>query len=408
MRIARVANFFPEYVNWLYGRRPGLADLPYEDQKAAVLDDFFFFGGSWEYWLGRAGEEAEVIPFGIPQLAAAFRREYGVRSDKGEMAATIEILKRIAPDVLWFGTIERWTAEKVREIRNQIPSIRAVIGMAGVDVFHNAVLGEVDGFLTCMKGLASRLQAEGKLAAFMAHAFDPRVIEKLGPVGPKTGLSFFGNVYSGSHLHDVRRQVLNALAVRCGLRAYSHLPDAGQIRGIGRHLRLLAAYGAGRTLRRLGVLDLVPGASALRRAAEWPAPPIRAEADLLARIARPPLYGLAMYREMSRSLSTVNVHVGVAGPHAASLRLFEASGVGVALLSDWKADMPEYFEPDREIACFRSVEDAVDKATYLLDHPAEAEAMGVRAQQRTLAHHTYERRVPIVIDMIKRALAHAP
>jgi spore maturation protein CgeB len=125
----------------------------------------------------------------------------------------------------------------------------------------------------------------------------------------------------------------------------------------------------------------------------------------VAAAARPPVYGLAMYRELAAACMTVNVHVGIAGPHAANMRLFEATGVGTCLLTDAKSDLHEFFAPGEEVVAFEDAADAVAKAKELLAAPARMAEIGRRGQVRTLRDHGYEARVPTVIAAAEAALA---
>jgi hypothetical protein len=134
MRIVRLMHFSNEYVRRRYAADPRLAELPYEDQKRRIFSDFFGFADSWEYWLRRAGIEATDVPLGIAPLDAAFEREHGCSEAGTDLAAAIAVLRHYVPDVLFLSSIEYWTSKRVAILRAAVPSIRAVLGMAGVDI----------------------------------------------------------------------------------------------------------------------------------------------------------------------------------------------------------------------------------------------------------------------------------
>jgi hypothetical protein len=153
-----------------------------------------------------------------------------------------------------------------------------------------------------MKGLAARLRADGATAFFMPHAFDPRILEHPPTSEARVEFSFFGNVHFGAHWHDARSAVLEALIEHCGLAIYSS--SASQVTtGPGRYLKLSAAHWSGRLLHYMpGVFAALPFSVSLRRAAEWPSPPRWAHGARLATASRPPVFGLAMYRELAATL----------------------------------------------------------------------------------------------------------
>jgi spore maturation protein CgeB len=87
------------------------------------------------------------------------------------------------------------------------------------------------------------------------------------------------------------------------------------------------------------------------------------------------------------------------------MRLFEATGMGACLLTDWKPNLTELFEPDVEVAVYRTPAECVDKAHYLLEHDAERRAIAAAGQRRTLRDHTYERRIAVLERILLDALA---
>lgn len=70
------------------------------------------------------------------------------------------------------------------------------------------------------------------------------------------------------------------------------------------------------------------------------------------------------------------------------MRLFEATGVGCALLTDWKSDLSDYFEEGKEVLTFKSVEDLIEKMKFLIRNPNNAKVLGQNAQSRVLQEHT--------------------
>jgi spore maturation protein CgeB len=404
MRIVRLVTYPRAYIRQLYERRPALADLDWAEQAHAVFSDFFSMADSWGYWLRRAGIDALDVLCGVPALDAAYRRQFpdavGSTDPVGAVAA---VLRALEPDLLFLSAVENWTPEEIAALRRGAPSVRAVLGMAGVDVYHWPAVRALDAFVTCLKGLAASLREEGVRAFHMPHAFDPRILDRLGPAEKTTDFAFFGNIHPGGQWHDDRRRLLDALAERCGLVAYT-AHAATDRRLIAKRLLQTGAYWTGKALIRTpALLDRLPFHYELRRAASWPAPPSFSASHRLERTARAPVYGLEMHRALAATRLTVNLHIGSGGPWAANMRLYESTGVGAGLLTDWKEDLEDYFSPDEAVA-FHSREDAVAKATALLKNPARLADLAAAGQARTLRDHTYERRVPTLLEAAAAAM----
>jgi spore maturation protein CgeB len=69
-----------------------------------------------------------------------------------------------------------------------------------------------------------------------------------------------------------------------------------------------------------------------------------------------------------------------------SVRLFEAAACGTPIISDWWEGLDSLFMPDEEILISSSAEETL---SYLQQFSAEqGRAIGVKARQKVLAHHT--------------------
>jgi spore maturation protein CgeB len=117
------------------------------------------------------------------------------------------------------------------------------------------------------------------------------------------------------------------------------------------------------------------------------------------------VWGLDMYEVLQRSRITLNSHIDLAGQEAGNMRLFEATGVGAFLLTDFKSNLDTLFSPDREVAAWRSIGDclnAIDR--HLGDDNGRAE-IARAGQARTMAQHTYRHRATDILGFVDRIRA---
>jgi spore maturation protein CgeB len=105
------------------------------------------------------------------------------------------------------------------------------------------------------------------------------------------------------------------------------------------------------------------------------------------------LFGMAMYQAMAYSHITLNSHLDTAILLGGNIRLWESTGVGTCLVTDWKENIDELFVPDKEVVVYRSPEECVDKIRYLLANPTKMEAIAKAGQKRTLDDYSYEKRI---------------
>jgi hypothetical protein len=185
-------------------------------------------------------------------------------------------------------------------------------------------------------------------------------------------LSFVGAVTFGRNRHGERAKFLAQLARRIPKVEYRlRIPDTmAYLRGIGRELLLDRQFGP--------AWDLVK---------QWP------DYRRLRRVSKQTVWGRDMYRELSRAQMSLNIHIDAAGNTAANLRLFEATGMGACLVTDWKPNISRLFEEDREIVTFRCVEECCEKVRYLIDHPREREVIAARGQARCLRDHRLDNEI---------------
>jgi hypothetical protein len=115
-------------------------------------------------------------------------------------------------------------------------------------------------------------------------------------------------------------------------------------------------------------------------------------------------WGIEMYRILHRSKITLNHYIGIAESYANNMRLFEATGVGALLVTDWKVNLHEMFEPGKEVVAYRSAEECVELIRYYLEHGDEREAIASAGQRRTLREHTYYQRMQELVDIVERYL----
>jgi spore maturation protein CgeB len=87
------------------------------------------------------------------------------------------------------------------------------------------------------------------------------------------------------------------------------------------------------------------------------------------------------------------------------MRLFEATGVGACLLTDWKENLARLFEPDKEVLTYNSAAECVEKVKYILEHEAERRAIAAAGQRRTLREHNFDNRAMQIDEIIRKYFA---
>ena len=75
------------------------------------------------------------------------------------------------------------------------------------------------------------------------------------------------------------------------------------------------------------------------------------------------------------------------------MRLFEATGVGSCLVTDWKPNISEFFEPDKEVVVYKSPAECLEKINYLLNNENKRKEIARAGQKKTVETYSFEKRI---------------
>ncbi len=117
-----------------------------------------------------------------------------------------------------------------------------------------------------------------------------------------------------------------------------------------------------------------------------------------------PVYGIEMYKLLSNSLITLNMHTDKTNNEVANIRMFEATGVGSCLVTDNGNNLNDLFEKDSELVTYSSYDEAKEKISYLLNNPNQALQIARAGQIKTLKNHTIGNRVEAIDQHIQEII----
>lgn len=86
-----------------------------------------------------------------------------------------------------------------------------------------------------------------------------------------------------------------------------------------------------------------------------------------------------------------------------SLRIFDILGCGGFLITNYQAELPEFFELGVELETYSSMEELHDKCAYYLSHDSERRAIARRGYEKTAARHSYATRLLQMMDMASKS-----
>lgn len=375
MRILLVTTDYPDFQSAFYHRAPELAASPYADQVAAREKSHFGIVGGYAHYLRQMGHEVGVVIANCENMQRAWAREQGMRFCRAG-ARHLVMRGGLIP---WFAgsPTPRWRHDivlaQVRAFRPDVLMNQALVAVpsslvasmrryAGLTVgLHGARIPEgfdvspYDILFSGHAGLAAGFRELGaKRVEVLPHAFDARVLDDISIRRPTIPVTFVGSV--GAIWPD-RMKWLSALCRR----------------------HPVSIFGPARLASEAG------GDPAVRKAYQCER------------------WGEDMFQVMRDSSIGLNIHAAFAGQIANNMRLFEITGVGSLLVTDYKPNLSDWFDMKSEVVPYCSIEDCVDQVGYYLEHDDERAAIAEAGQRRTLRSHTLEKRIGQFVSIVSTA-----
>ena len=100
-----------------------------------------------------------------------------------------------------------------------------------------------------------------------------------------------------------------------------------------------------------------------------------------------------MLNELNSYQIAFNYHNKHTGDYACNMRIFESTGLGCCLLTDYKSNIHSMFEEDKEVITYKTNQEAISKANQLLKNPSITRAIGLAGQKKTLSEYTTEKQI---------------
>jgi spore maturation protein CgeB len=83
-----------------------------------------------------------------------------------------------------------------------------------------------------------------------------------------------------------------------------------------------------------------------------------------------------------------------------NVRTFEAAGIGVFQMVDWRPGLAQLFEDGKELVSFRGIGDLKEKINYWLPRDAERCEIAEAGKIRAYREHTYQLRLQMLLDTL--------
>jgi hypothetical protein len=446
-KILRLAGVhYPDILSLLTTTYPDFLDKSYNEQQACLFERGALYSNSFSRSMERLGHEAyELIwDFEVIQRQWAKENNFAVHSDTWMLEILMAQIEKIRPDVVYFQGTELCIPGRFPSvgantniatiIKDKFPFIRIIAMFSGFPS-RTSRLTNADVLFSCTPAIVNHYRRAGAHSILCYHAFDQDVLENLINYNTKPyDFVFLGSTQAPAKRYWMLRELLERTPIQLWVNDIDELEANGFFRQEWGRLKTNFRQSAGTGLRNwLGKLDikglqkisqLTAGQSRVRkmvdevleRKKDPDITDFRVERPTFRRLPRrtlrqmypnrckAPVVGIDYYNVLSESRIIFNKHTDHNMGCVGNLRLFEVTGIGGCLLTDTGENINDLFEPEKEIVTYRSVDEAVEKVTYLLDHEDEREEIARAGQKRTLKDHTIFNRCQLIDNVIQSKL----
>jgi spore maturation protein CgeB len=411
MRLIRITTNYFTYLKQFYNTRSTLQNESYITQYQTLMSDCYMWADFWTQSLKKLGYEVWEPVANAEFMQKVWARENGVSYDENSWLSDITLaqVKQFKPDIVFVFDYNSFSSKFLNYLRSECSSIKLIIGWCGAPPSTNIdVFNAFDLILSNIPILVEKFTSIGYQSKYMCHAFAPQVLNKINQHLEQTiDLSFIGSIIKNKDFHNQRENILKQLVKETNMHIWADInqPSSKELKFLPLNQVLYDLVKSTNQFPSLKpVLHKIPKIRNFMNMKHRPDLSHYVDASIAKR-SQLPIFGLAMYQKIYESKLTFNNHIDISTNFASNMRLYEATGVGTCLVTDWKKNIQELFEPDEEVVIYRSVEEAIEKVSYLLAHNDERQKIAVAGQRRTLKDHTFEIRAYQLDKFIRSSLA---
>ena len=344
----------------LFGRKSSLQNASYAAQMDSRNATLFAGSDFYSRNFKAQGHEAAEFHVNNGALQSAWLRERGQQVGARPAIASplrspiepsnidleeiiVRQAREIAPDVILNQAVSEVESRVLERLK---PYCKLIVGQIASPYPENEPYTAYDLMISSLPNFVAYYRRRGLAAEPNLLGFEPRVLEEVKVDERDVPLSFVGSITSD---HGTRYELIDRLVRETDIRIWGRLVSVSS---------------------RSPIMQRYQGEA----------------------------WGRDMFRVLGRSKITINQHIDIAENYANNMRLFEATGMGALLITDWKDNIADLFEPGKEVVCYKSVDECLELIDYYSRHEAERAAIAAAGQRRTLQHHSYAQ---VVADQVR-------
>ncbi|MGE5402798.1 MAG: glycosyltransferase, partial [Ignavibacteriales bacterium] len=375
IKILQLDTFYHSYLGSIYTRDVSLRSKSYSGQMQTILQDGFAAVHTVAPYMEELGYEIMWVIGNsyYSQLKWAEEHMPGIHIDQSMMSEIIRHqIEIFQPDVLYTTDPVFFDSKLIKTFKKK-PEL--VIGYLASDIPPQTDWSEFDLILSPLSSLRKEALKIGarESAYFKPGGFPLWIYDEIKIIVPEYNTTFIGQWTNGQHKNRNRLIEILAANAEASLRK-----DA-----LGLFLS--------------GEVDSIPPAVRKYNVGSK--------------------FGLEMYKSLRsgkiafdargdiRALKTTMEIADLAANETANMRIFEATGCGVFLLTEYRENLHEYFEIGKEIETFSSESELIDKINYYSTNATAREKIALQGKIRCHSYHSMYQKTRELDNLVKERLS---
>jgi len=386
IKLFKIAPFYNRFLHDFYEKHAELKTASYAEQHRALMNVCFAWSDYWKTYLEASGHyQVTEIIYNASYLQKAWARENGFQfnDERWQVEIVLEQLRRSNAQV--FFSNEGWFQQfPSTQLKALFPRL-FIVGYDGTATKSEKLFGGCDLMAANTTGALDAYEKMGKKTCLYKLGFETSILDKIHyneNAERPYDVTLVGGVSIAKNVHVRRVKLLRYLSRHLKLNLFLMEPT----------LKDLISYWLNLVRNRNGIGDYFE----LARNTLY--------LSKLHRLNAGPIFGVEMFAALAKSKIALNVHIDSTGDNAGNMRLFEATGVGCCLVTDWKPNISDFFDIDNEVVIYRSFEECLEKIQYLLDHDAERKRIAANGFKRTHGEHILKPQVEKFSNVLIRLL----
>lgn len=107
-----------------------------------------------------------------------------------------------------------------------------------------------------------------------------------------------------------------------------------------------------------------------------------------------------MFEDAAKKFSQSKIVLNISIKDDINMRVFESMATGSMLLTNWIPTLEELFKDGVHLVTYKTLDEAVEKAKYYLEHEEEREKIAKNGMKEVLEKHKYEDRIKKIFNIV--------